>query len=342
MKNRDEKLKEYIKISQSFLPGIKPSRVSSFYNPTLQDKPSSGYIELSDLFFNEKSLQNGAVQFIHYTSVTSAMNILNSGNVRFYNCLNLNDPLEIEHLLEKSGIDFTEEEIKDYQREHFILSGSLFNSIEDEDFNLWRLYGDSGRGIGIVFEVNENAKKWNNLYFQKVKYEDNEVKNIYDYFEFHKQFNEEHQLFENKPDFFALLATGVKNKIWSIENEFRAIINLGFEEFNLEAKEFPYTPFSKSLKHEYKSDGRLVSYIEFPIYNNQESRMVENPFTKEEIDLRDYKTFLKVKKLILGPNSSFTKLSDFMDYEHWIKRKMKYDFEVELSRLVVKRKTAKK
>ncbi len=134
----------------------------------------------------------------------------------------------------------------------------------------------------------------------------------------------------------------MKNKIWSIEKEFRAIVNLKFNDWSLEPKEYPINIFSKHLRHEYKSDGRSVSYIEFPIYNNQESRMVENPFTKEEIDLRDYKPFLKVKKLILGPNSSFTKLSDFMDYEHWIKRKMKYDFEVELSRLVVKRKTAKK
>ena len=334
MKTLDEKLTLYLERAKDFFPGINSSSSFSMFNTDLQSEPTSGEIELSGRFINDKTLKEGSVQFIHYTSLTSAMNILNSGKVRLYNCLNLNDPSEIKNLLDQSPIEFSDDETEQYKREHFILSGSLFSNIEDEDFNLWRLYGDNSTGIGIVFEVNETLQNWGNIYLQKVDYQSDNTNLIYDYLNFHKEFNDEHHLFHNKPDFFPLLATGVKSNIWSIEKEIRVVIHAPFDRYSLKSEDKLTTNrlISDTLQHEYKPNGNLVSFVEIPLHlNDRQSKKVNLPLTQKEVDLIDYVPNLRIKKVILGPNSPFKKKSQFLDYELWLQKKLKYDFEVHLS-----------
>lgn len=338
MTTRDEKLEVYLEGARKFFPGIKSSSSFSMFNPDLQSEPSSGKIELSSRFLNESALEKGNIQFIHYTSLSSAMNILNSGKIRLYNCLNLNDPSEIKCLLDKSPIDFKEDIIEKYKREHFILSGSLFESDKDEDFNLWRLYGDNSTGIGIVFEVDDRVKNWSSVFLQKVAYSSNDNDLAYDYLKFHKEFNDQYHLFENNPDLFAILATGVKNDIWSIEKEFRIVIKAPFDRYSFKPKEGLRTNslISSTLQHEYKPDGRLVSYVDLPLHlKDRKSQKTNLPLSGEEVDLIDYVPNLRIKKLILGPNSNFKLRSEFLDYEMWIKDKMKYDFEVNLSSIKI-------
>ena len=307
MKSRDEKIKYYTEKSQEFFPGIYTSEVRSWFNPELQSEPTSGKIEFSGRFLNEATLVNGPVQFIHYTSIPSAMNILNSGKIRLYNCLNLNDPSEIKYLLDKSPIDFSEDEIEKYKHDHFILSGSLYESENDEDFSLWRLYGDNGRGVALVFEINENVKNWMNIYLQKVSYEGAQNSSgVNEYLNFHKAFNDKYKLFENKPDFFSLLATGVKKEIWSVEKEFRIVVkNINPQSY----KGYKNNPLiSKSLNYELKPSGKFVSYVELPLnLNDYQSNKIESPITNKEVDSIDYVPNLKVKKVIFGPNNPLEK-----------------------------------
>lgn len=88
------------------------------------------------------------------------------------------------------------------------------------------------------------------------------------------------------------------------------------------------------LNHEYKPNGKMVSYIVIPLHlNDHKSRKVMKPFSNEEIDLIDYIPNLKIKKLIFGPNSHFKNKSDLFEYEIWIKKKWGYDFDVEVSNI---------
>jgi len=330
MRNRDEKLEVYLSRAKEFFPGIKASSVTSFYSPEIQSEPSSGKIELSGRFINESVLSNGKIEFIHYTNLQSAMNIMNSGKIRLYNCFNLNDPSEIKGVLSNSPISFSKDEIETYQREHFILSGSLYSEESGEDFNLWRLYGDNSAGVGIVFEINDKIKNWTGVFLQKVDYSLSNDSLVYNYLKFHKEFNDQYHLFENIPDFFALLASGVKNSIWIVEKEIRIVIKIPFNRYSLKPEHDIGTNslISETLQHEFKSNGRIVSYVELPLHlNNRESQKVKLPLSDEEVDLIDFVPNLRIKKLILGPNSTI-KRADFFELEHWIKDKMKYDFEV--------------
>lgn len=333
--NRDEKINLYLEGAREFFPNLETSSVFSMFGSS---EPTSGEIEFRSQFINEIALKDSPLQFIHYTSLSSAMNILNSGNIRLYNCLNLNDPSEINYLLKNSPINFTEKEVEKYKREHFILSGSIYKSKRDEEFNLWRLYGDQGKGVGIVFEVDNKIEKWPSVFLQKVIYGSNKSnsKNIIGFLHFHKVFNEEHKLFTNTPSLFSLLSTGVKNEIWSIEKEFRVVVKFLLEiHSNLPKKSMYNNPLiTSSLNHELKPNGKMVSYVELPLHlNNYKSRVVETPFSKEEVDLIDYVPNLKIKKVILGPNSKYKKPSEFMEYAHWVQKKWGYNFQIEKSNI---------
>ena len=111
-----------------------------------------------------------------------------------------------------------------------------------------------------------------------------------------------------------------------------------FDQISLKPKEKMSSNvlISDTLNHECKSDGRLVSYVELPLHlNNRKSKKVNLPMSGEEVDILDYVPNLRIKKLILGPNSAFKKRSEFLDYEIWIKDKLKYDFEVNLSNIKI-------
>src|SRR5690554_2676881 len=111
--NRDEKINLYLEGAREFFPNLETSSVFSMFGSS---EPTSGEIEFRSQFINEIALKDSPLQFIHYTSLSSAMNILNSGNIRLYKCLNLNDPSEINYLLKNSPINFTEKEVEKYKR----------------------------------------------------------------------------------------------------------------------------------------------------------------------------------------------------------------------------------
>lgn len=331
--NRDDKIKLYLEGAKKIFPNLNTTSVFSMYGSA---EPMSGNIELNDSFINEVLLEKGNLCFIHYTSLKSAMNILNSGKVRLYNCHNLNDPSEINYLLENCPIDFSSKEVEDYKREHFFLSGSIYNSEQDEDFNLWRLYGDEGRGVGLVFEIDHRIKNWVSTYLQKIHYgtKNKKANQIIELFSYHKEFNDKYALFENTPRLFSLLATSIKNDIWSIENEFRVVCKISFDKHSLEAKEdIKNNHLIKiSLAHEHKQSGQMVSYVELPLHlNDYKSNRIKSPLRNEIIDTINYVPNLKIKKLILGPNNVLKKKSDILDYASWVSKKMNYQFDIELS-----------
>lgn len=331
--NIDEKIELYLEGARKFFPNLE---ASSVFVMSGSSELTSGKIEFRSQFINEISLMNSPLQFIHYTSLSSAMNILNSGNIRLYNCLNLNDPSEINYLLKKSPIVFTEKEVEKYKKEHFILSGSIYESKDDEEFNLWRLYGDQGRGVGIVFEVDNRIGNWGSVFLHNVVYgTNNELsENIIKFLHFHKEFDETHRLFNNIPNIISLLSTGVKNEMWSIEKEFRIVIKLLLDKHsNLPEDSISNNSLITSrLNHELKPNGKMVSYVELPLHlNDYESRVVKKPYSNIEVDLIDYVPNLKIKKMILGPNSVYKDTLEFWEYESWVKNKWGYDFQIEKS-----------
>jgi hypothetical protein len=129
--------------------------------------------DLDGSIYEMKNLQEQ--RFVHFTSLGNLFEILNSETIRLYNFASLDDPKEYIYAWEK------EKQLKDNnqigkdndQHFSFILSMCQITDNNDEDyFNMWRLYGDNGKGVGIVFKFENDPSIWNNYLLSNVLYGD--------------------------------------------------------------------------------------------------------------------------------------------------------------------------
>ena len=97
------------------------------------------------------SINNGHIA--KYTSLDTALMILNSGKMRMMSVTAMNDKMEIGHLYGKLRDEenaYLENKTKMFlARNRYITSFS--NSIDD--LTMWRLYGDNGRGVCLIFSA---------------------------------------------------------------------------------------------------------------------------------------------------------------------------------------------
>jgi len=111
-------------------------------------------------------------ELVHFTKLDSAEAIIKSGVLRLYNLNHLDDPREF--LFAGGLFELTESQLIDIKGNMFIASfcetSLLLQKEISEQFNQWRLYGDNGRGVAIVFEVTNNPIQWNNFHLSKIIY----------------------------------------------------------------------------------------------------------------------------------------------------------------------------
>lgn len=86
-----------------------------------------------------------------YTSLDTALKVLNSGKIRMMSVTAMNDKLEIGHLYGELRIEdsaYLENKTKvHYARQRYITS--FTDKIDD--LTMWRLYGDNAKGVCLVF-----------------------------------------------------------------------------------------------------------------------------------------------------------------------------------------------
>ncbi len=301
--NIEDKKREYLKLVNNIFPELDILSSFSMYSG---DYPTSATIELSDqyLAFKNKFAYSGS--FIHYTSLDSLMNIINSQEIRLFNCKNLNDKFELKYAVNELGIRMSEAELEVCRQNFFIFSACQYDlNLCNDDFNLWRLYSNSGLGAAIVFEIENLNDDWHNIFYGKVEYGiDNDRSNdLIKFIGIHQEFNDTYKLFENIPSIIPAISLHFKNKIWSIENEIRLIAYCPFDKYSLEAKSYdagnPY--LSSTLKHTINKSGRQAAYVTLPL----NIKKLEKDYSKiiGEADAQNYLKCipqLRIKKIILG------------------------------------------
>ena len=319
--------------AKKIIPQIELSQMEFFGDP---ENIKSADIELSvrnELI--EPFLEtNKSKQFIHYTDIQSFCEIINSKHFRMYNCDNLNDPKEIEYGLNKFGLKLSEQQIQEYKRSHFVFSSCKYNDDCSDDFNMWRLYGNNGKGIGIVFSLefeNDNYQS-EGIYVGDVNYgTKNEKLNLFkEYIQFHNDFNDKQKLFNNTPKLFSLISGFFKDDIWSLEKESRIfstcyIDELGEIDHNILSNNFN-THLKKTIETTINSSGKQVYYMKLPLKTvNQNEKKLEasNKLPK-----------IIIEKVILGyaiSQEMSNTLHEFIDFE--IPKKLGYSIEREFSQL---------
>lgn len=297
------KTKEYFERIKHIFPELNLSSSFSMYNG---DYPRSAKIELSNQSLAFKNKFNYTGHIIHYTSLESVLNIFNTESLRLYNCHNLNDDDEIAFATRKLGITVTQEEIDDQKKNFFVLSACKYDMTKnDEDFNLWRLYANSGQGAAIVFEITNISDDWQNIFYGQVSYDfDNQLnKDLLNFIQIHNQFNEDYKLFQNIPSIITAISLLFKSKIWSIENEIRLTAFCPFNDYSLSTNGFSggNAYLSNTLKHTLNKFGNRAAYVELPLNIPKLKKEFSSRLSPE--DINTYLScipHLKVKRVILG------------------------------------------
>jgi hypothetical protein len=108
--------------------------------------------------------------FIHFTSFSALNSILQERALRLYNLHNLNDPREFTFASRVLNLD--DKIVQDAKDNIFLISfceKEILKNLTSE-FNIWKLYGQNGKGVAIIFSTQNNSSYWRDYHISKVFY----------------------------------------------------------------------------------------------------------------------------------------------------------------------------
>lgn len=148
-------------------------------------------------------------EFCRYTSLDSLISMINNMSYQMCGIAGMNDKSETDYFDKKYGNqDFSPVSVRNYNNV-YLSSGTSRN----DDLTMWRLYGNDGQGVCLVFDVNTSS----NFYIANVDYAKDDKSHIQ--VEFIKEIIEKGLKFNNLnvwKHFF-------KPNEYSIEQEIRLI-----------------------------------------------------------------------------------------------------------------------
>ena len=320
-------LQEVIK---PFLPKAYVGKVYSFGPPKgLYKSAEIGIGYSSKSFIGSKYYYKGKNEFIHYTSFPNLINILNDKAIRMYDFNYLNDPKEFVFASQYLGdLQFNYNDIKS---QLFSLSMCEYDEvIKPDSFDMWRLYGQFGKGVGIVLEFEkQNRKHWFNSYLSKIFYGEKYLKSFEGLKQRHDDFHRNNDFsIRNFQEIFLQLHAFHKHSIYASENEVRLL------------KFIEKTPIYEDHN---ASDVFLCSNSRFELsyYTHLELDSPEwrKSFERfDDMELRDHAFRLyptvKIKKVVLGYEFSRSSLYDIGEIVNKISiRNLGYNIPISISPL---------
>lgn len=281
-----------------------------------------------EFHINQESIRNteygtSAIgKYIHYTTLNSFCEILNSGELRLFNLNNLNDPFEFNHLIREFNLKLDEELIKYYKQRLFVSSFCRYNEGEGDDFNLWRLYGDNGYGIGIIFEVVNNVDDWDSVLLGNVIYSSDNIlsQNIAKAISLANEYIGKG--IDKIPKLLAQLLLYHKKSIWSIENESRLTVFYDHNGHGQERK-LENEMFRGSLKTFVKPNGVISDCISLPL-DEKINKEWKSDYSSEQFEMLVRRTLrIRIAKVIIGYGfnekvfESIKKYSQHLYFKKW-------------------------
>ena len=124
--------------------------------------------ENSNLYKSSYFHDGGSV--VHFTNLYALNSILSEGLIRLYNLHKLNDPREFTYA--SKVFNLTQSKKSDAKENFYLISfcdSRLLNEVTSE-FNMWRLYGDNGKGVAVKFSIDNDPLHWRDFHMSDVKY----------------------------------------------------------------------------------------------------------------------------------------------------------------------------
>jgi len=240
--------------------------------------------------------------FLHFTSIESIYSIINSGKIRLYNLINMDDKYELKYATEK--LNLSNSNIND-KKEIYILSmcsaKSIFGNMEKEHL-LWKLYGKDGFGAIIRLKLINNINSWHRFYLSEIFYN-------FDLFEYiSKLFN------KTRKDFLdALPASFIKLPIYQFENEIRIVFD---NRHGATVKDYRGNLIYPIIHKDKVLNRKDVKYFELPLINRHNRQDFELFNTPSFDGINHELPKIEITQIILGyryPKSKIKELKSMID-----------------------------
>ena len=300
----------YISGLQKYYPSLRYSGRFSMYSG---DEPLGGEFSLgtddnvltnTDHFISQRNLQ-----IVHFTSFKSGISIIENGELWLSQVDKCNDTKELE-FAHSSKTDKEIKEFNEIKEKYFISSFSDYiNLSEDDEFMMWRCYGSNGKGIALVFEV-ENPREIAKTYlFGKVVYGENSKanKNFKAFLKFDEIFRKKHPGVIQNKNFNELLMISLllKTSIWKKEKEIRLIGYHNYDNYSLKTKGYDLkNSILAKIYHSLDESALHRAYLKLPLAGTK--HINEHINRLKEIDnsysINNLLPIIKLRKVILGYN----------------------------------------
>jgi hypothetical protein len=339
MEFQEQILNEYVAQARKIYPNLAyGTSVGSSFDDKVEFNFYNHQQVLHDTQYSPKSIN----KFIHYTSIDSLFSILNSKEIRLFNLNNLNDKTELKYSANQFNLELNEHQLNHFRNSYFLHSFCQYDGNHLDDFNLWRLYGQNGSGVGIVFEITNTSDKWYQMFLGQVNYDMSSESSarLIEFIQFHKSFCSNHNNFmQNIPTFILILLLFHKNSIWKIENEFRLLSHYEMESVGKGSSLIDSNCFfDNNLFHTITKNRSKTAYLTLPLSPLSEMDFAE---LRNAYDETQDKLFLKsipsisITKVILGYDYSDKQLIEITELIHRIcLEKAMRDINVEITHLI--------
>jgi hypothetical protein len=306
--HQQQLIDDYIKGAQRFAPNLAFGNAFSFYSGEAPSSYEFEFLQNSSAFKGTGYEVSNSTKLIHYTSIQAALNIIQSQTIRLSQVCNLNDPHELKFINETHKASIDKNALDTYKSNLFLSSFSNYDSIIKNDeyqFPMWRLYGGDGKGVGLVFEIDNLEKDISHYYFGKIHYGNNsQSKQLGQLLKYHKDYNSKHKsIIRNQyPIAYLMFMLMHKQKIWKHENEIRIVAHYKYDKYSLKDKNFGHTPPLSNIIHTINSKGFPISYLEMPLSGTPKSLDYHKRLKEINAEEHYYKMFphLRLKEVILG------------------------------------------
>lgn len=306
---------------------------NSFPNHFLRNWGSSGprfeaqFASENRYFENTEYYYTGPLTFVHLTSYKNLFSILNSRKLRLYNLHNSNDKEEYEYSANLFSPSL--EEI-DHRKNH-IYTFSFCSNADIDNNHIWKLYGNEFKGVGLVFEIINDPKTWDNFHISDIKY--NTSESLKNYLGGVSALKEKYRGCSFYLELEKLMAFH-KSQKWENEREIRILTYL------------PYTLPEERLKLINKeliiSDRgiRFTDYIELDLGVDNNSSYIRNHssntnFDRTQVVAENYykvRPQIKIRNIIFGQNCGMSP-NEYIKIRPEIEQliRFKFGYQVELS-----------
>jgi hypothetical protein len=220
----------------------------------------------------------------------------------------MNDSNEIYNIITRLGLTVNQDFVENIRRSLFIFSMCRYDEDNQDDKYMWSTYGVEGKGVGIVFEIENDSEEWLSTYIGDVYYASDLERDqlLAKTIEICDKYSKLGLNSNEYPTLLYLLFAMNKGSLWSNERETRAVTHINYEPmFYGTSSIYDFNIDKHNIGHYVDDSDWLSAYYKLDLANKFNNQIKE--LSNEDAEsLKKIRLRLRIKKIICGYKLSST------------------------------------